>query len=67
MKTHPFKIYRKEHGLSQERFGEMLSLSAASVNRIEHGKQNITPAVAHRAELATNLAFSRMGLLYPDS
>jgi len=63
MDLHPFKEYRQKHDFTQIDLAEILTISHASVSRIEAGKQEVTPELAERSEQL--LGIPRLRLLYP--
>jgi len=65
MDLHPFKEYRQKHDFTQVDLAEILTISHASVSRIEAGKQEVTPELAERSEQL--LGIPRLQLLYPDT
>ena len=65
MDLHPFREYRQKHDLTQIQLADILTISHASVSRIEAGKQEITLEIAERAE--QHLGIPRLQLLYPNS
>ena len=63
MNSHPLREYRKKHGLTQIELGETLTISHASVSRIEAGKQEVTLELAVKCE--ERLGIPRLLVLYP--
>jgi transcriptional regulator with XRE-family HTH domain len=50
---HPLRRYRMDKALSLEQFGQRVGVSAATISRIENGKQGVRLALALRIASVT--------------